>query len=88
LTDAAAATLASRSRAKEVPPETIVVLLQPLSLTGCRPPATRGPSGSVRSGCRGSRRPGRAQLCSTWRVERPQTREGANFYDHIHMRSA
>ena len=76
---------------KEVPPETLVVLLQPPVFINGLPASGSDYALSERQ-CKerlqrlAAARPRTAVL--DWRVERPETREAANFYDHIHRRGA
>ena len=72
-------------------PETILVLLQPpVFINGL--PATGSDYARSERQCKdrlqrlAAARPRTVVL--DWRVERPETRAAANFYDHIHMRGA
>jgi hypothetical protein len=76
---------------EEVAPETIVVLLlPPVFINGL--PATGSDYARSERQCKerlqalAAARPRTVVL--DWRVERPETRAAANFYDHIHMRGA
>jgi hypothetical protein len=76
---------------RDVPPETIVVLLRPPVFINGLPVPGSDYASSERQ-CReqlskiAQARPRTVVL--DWRVDRPETRSAANFYDHIHVRRA
>lgn len=74
---------------RQVPPETIVVLLRPPVFASGLPEPGSDYERSERQCKERLRIVAEARprtVVVDWRVERPETRSTANFYDHIHIR--